>query len=328
MKKGAVVSLSAIFLLAFACVAAQAGQKYLIKFGHANEPNHYHHFGALKFAELVKDRTKGEVVVEVFPAQQLGTEPEMFSLVSQNTIQMTVLSPGHVGSFVTPIQIMLCPYIWRDYDHLKKVMDGPVGDQFRKLLLDQNVRGLDFLFINGFRHLTTLNVVGTKPADFKGVKIRAPQAPVYVAAVKGMGGDPVIVDFGELYMALQQRIAEGQENALGTVDSRKYYEVQKNVMLTGHILQSQLVLMSEEFYKSLPPEYQKIVTEAAAEARDYNNKLEKEAERAAIEKFKKMGMKILEVDVPAFRENSRQYITEIEKLWGGRALYDQIVNTK
>jgi len=310
------------------CGPTQAA-KFTLKFGSANEPDHYHSKAGEKFAELVTQRTNGDVQVNHFPAQQLGTEPEMISLTQVGTLQMFNASPGNVGNYVKEFQIMLCPFLWRDYEHLRKTMEGPVGKELAdKILASHGIKILDFLWVNGPRHLTTKNTPVMKPDDLKGVKIRAPQAPIYLAAVKAMGAVPVPVDFAELYMALQQGVAEGQENALGTIDSKKYYEVQKFVMLTGHIYQSQVIGINAKFLDSLPANYQSIVLDAVKEARAYNNKLQLEADERAKEKFTKLGMKILQPDVEAFRENAKKFMPELYPLWGGQQLYERILAVK
>jgi TRAP-type transport system periplasmic protein len=328
MKRWGILTLSICALLLLPWNASAGTAKYTIKLGSANEPDHYHTLAGNKFAEIVKAKSNGDIQVDHFPAQQLGTEPEMVSLTQGGTMQMFIVSPGNLGNYVKDFQVMLCPYIWRDYAHLQKTMEGPVGKELGdKLLASNGVIMLDSLWINGPRHLTTKSLPVTKPDDLKGVKIRAPQAPIYLAAVKSLGANPVPVDFAELYMALQQGVAEGQENALGTIDSKKYYEVQKFVMLTGHIYQSQIIGINAKFFSSLPENYQKIIVDAVKEAREYNNKLQLEADEKAKEKFIKLGMKIIEPNLPLFRENAKKYMKELETLWSP-GLYEKIVAVK
>jgi tripartite ATP-independent transporter DctP family solute receptor len=322
-----IVCMCVLFLAPW--VASAGAAKFTIKFGSANEPDHYHTLAGNKFAELVKARTNGEVEVNHFPAQQLGTEPEMVSLTQGGTMQMVNVSPGNLGNYVKEFQVMLCPFLWRDYAHLQKTMEGPVGKELAdKLLANNGLKVLDTLWVNGARHLTTKSLAVAKPDDLKGVKIRSPQAPIYLAAVKSLGAIPVPVDFAELYMALQQGVAEGQENALGTIDSKKYYEVQKFVSLTGHIYQSQVIVMNARFFNSLPENYQKVILDAMKEAREYNNKLQLEADDKALEKFTKLGMKIIKPNVELFRENATKYMPELYPIWGGQQLYDRIVAVK
>jgi tripartite ATP-independent transporter DctP family solute receptor len=328
MKRWGILTVCICALLLLPRNASAGTSKFTIKIGSANEPDHYHSLAGDKFAELVKSKSNGDILVNHYPAQQLGTEPEMISLTQGGTMQMFIVSPGNLGNFVKDFQIMLCPYIWRDYAHIQKTMEGPIGkDLGDQLLASKGIRMLDALWINGPRHLTTKSLSVTKPDDLKGVKIRAPQAPIYLAAVKSLGANPVPVDFAELYMALQQGVAEGQENALGTIDSKKYYEVQKFVMLTGHIYQSQIVGINAKFFDSLPANYQKIVVDAVKEAREYNNKLQLEADEKAKEKFIKLGMKIVEPNVALFRENAKKYMKELEALWSP-GLYEKIAAVK
>jgi tripartite ATP-independent transporter DctP family solute receptor len=311
----ALVGFSAVTLL-FLPVVGYSAVKYTIKFGSANEPDHYHTLAGNRFAEIVKARTTGEVEVTQFPAQQLGTEPQMISLTQAGSLQMVNASPGNVGNFAKDFQVMLCPFLWRDYPHLQKTMEGPIGKELAdKLLAATGIKVLDFLWVNGPRHLTTKSLAVMKPEDLKGVKIRAPEAPIYIAAVKSLGAVPVPIDYAELYMALLQGVAEGQENALGSIDSKKLYEVQKFVILTGHIYQSQVIGINAKFFGGLPENYQRVILEAAKEAREYNNKLQLEADERAKDKFEKLGMKIIEPNLPAFRENAQKFVKELDALW-------------
>jgi tripartite ATP-independent transporter DctP family solute receptor len=323
-----------IFLTLFVFVAFVLGSvglsiaenaEYTIKLGLANEPTHYHAIAANKFGEIVEARTNGKIKVDVFPAQQLGSESEMISLTEVGTMQMFLASPGNVGNFVKEFQVMLCPFIWRDYDHLQKTMVGPIGQELAdKMLAANKIRVLDFLWVNGARHLTTTKTPIQTPDDLKGMKVRASTAPIYIAAVKSLGANPVPVDFSELYMALQQGVVEGEENALGTIDAKKFYEVQKYIMLTGHIYQSQIVGINDAFYQSLPDDYKKIVLEAVKEARDYNNKLQLESDEKAAEKFRGLGVTIITPDIAAFRANAKDVGKELEHLWGP-GLYERII---
>lgn len=309
--------------------ASRVSKEYTIRVGVANASSHYHSKAAERFGEIVENETNGAISVEVFPAQQLGSETEVMSLVEEGTVQMFLASPGNVGNYVSEFQIMLCPYIWRDYDHLEKTMDGEIGKEMGQKLLDAHgIRMLDALWVNGARHLSTSKTPVQTPADLKGLKVRASTSPIYIAAVEILGANPVPIDFAELYLALQQGVVEGEENALGTIDAQKFYEVQNYIMLTGHIYQSQIVGINDEFYSSLPSDYQKIIDDAILEARNYNNELQLKADVEAIAKFKKLGINIIEPDIEAFRNNAVGVGERLQNLWKDPNLYDRITSVQ
>jgi tripartite ATP-independent transporter DctP family solute receptor len=211
-------------------------------------------------------------------------------------------------------------------------MEGSIGqDMAGKLLEKTGIKILSFLWVNGHRHLTTAKTPVYSPADLKNVKIRAPQAAIYVAAVKSLGANPVPIEFSELYMALQQGVVEGEENAYGTIEAKKFYEVQKYIMETGHILQSQVCMINNQFFQSLPKEYQKIVQEAADEAAVHNNKLYDESIEKGRKKFTKLGLTIIrppELKIEQFRKGAKQYVPELVKIWGDPELYNKIISVE
>ena len=328
MKRIAVLCMAIALLFVFSVTGALADDPIVIKFGDTVAPDHPNNLAALKFAEIVAKKTNGKVKVEVFPAAQLGNEKELVEACMLGSLHMFQCSSGALSLFQPEFGALACPYVFRDVDHMLKVAAGPVGKELGKKL--EESRGITLLANNwyyGSRHLTTKDKAVKTPADLKGMLIRSVEQPIFMATVKAMGGTPTPVDFSDLYMALKQGAVEGQENPIPTIYTYKYYEAQKYIMLTGHIILTIYNGANAEWYASLPDDVKKVIAEAMAEATEYNNAMIIEQEQSLLAKLKEKGMTVVEPDVEAFRAACKDVHLQFEKTWG-KGLYDKIVATK
>ena len=323
-------SISAIFavlgaLMAWAATPPALAQTVL-KLGNVQAPGMVVQTGLKRFADLVKERTKGEVVVEIYPASQLGSEQEILEGVALGTIHMFEGSAGSIGRFLPKVEAFACPFAWKSPQSLAKAARSKVADELsQELLKTRGMRILDAGWIFGVRHLTTTKTPVKTPQDMKGLKIRVQPDALYLATVRAMGGNPTPIDANEVYSALQSGVVDGQENPTSNIFQRKFNEVQKFVMLTGHITQNQMVVISERVFQKLTPVQQEIVKRAAIEAGDYQNGLVAAADQDALAKLKAAGMQIVEPDVAAFRKAAAGVCRDaaFEKKWG-KGFYDRL----
>ncbi|MDI3522005.1 MAG: TRAP-type transport system periplasmic protein [Bacillota bacterium] len=307
--------------------SAPQNEKVVLKLGHTLQEDHPLNKAALKFSELVKEGTQGRVEVQVFPNSQLGGEKDIVEGVKVGSIDLFLVAAGILGRFEPSITIMDAPYVWRDFDHLKKAMRGPIGEEIgQKMSSGQGLRVLDFAWYYGLRHLTANKPVMT-PADAKGMKIRTPPSPINIACAKVLGGIGTPMNPSELYMALKEGVVDAQENPLPTIYTMKTYEVQKYIMLTGHLMQSEVLGISEKVFQKLSLEDQQVLIKAAQEAGDYNTKLTMEAEEYYRNKFKELGNDVIEPNLEAFRNNAKPVYQEFESTWG-KGLYEKIQAVK
>jgi len=284
--------------------------------------------GLKKFADLVGERTKGQIQVQIFPASQLGTEQELLEGVQLGTVHMFEGSTGSVGRFLTDLEAFAAPYIWRDPDHMLKVVRGPIGQGLaERLVKAKGIRVLDFGWLFGNRYLTTKAKAIYKPEDLKGMKIRVQPTQIYLETIKAMGANPTTMDFKEVYLGLQSGVIDGQENPPFVIYNNKFFEVQKYVMLTAHITQNQAVVINEKFYQGLSPEFCKILTEAAFEAGNFQNDLILKREKADLDQLKEKGMTIVQPDVKAFRKATKDVYKKFADKWEPR-LYERIQEVK
>ncbi|MEK7205424.1 MAG: TRAP transporter substrate-binding protein [candidate division NC10 bacterium] len=307
---------------------AVALQPIVIKLGNVQATADIVQTGLKRFADLVAERTKGQLQVQIFPASQLGTEQELLEGVQLGTIHMFEGSSGSVGRFLPDLEAFAAPFVWRDVDHMLKTVRGPVGQGLaERLVKAKGMRVLDFGWLFGNRFLTTKTKAISKPEDLKGMKIRVQPTAIYLETIKAMGANPTTMDFKEVYLGLQSGVIDGQENPPFVIFNNKFFEVQKYVMLTAHITQNQAMVINEKFYQGLSPEFRKILTDAAHEAGNFQNDLVLKSEKEYLDKLKEKGMTIVQPDVKAFREATKDVYKKVSEKWEP-GLYDRIQAVK
>lgn len=292
MKK--VVQLfSVLLLVALMCGVASA--KVVIKLanaGPANEDNRTVK-AADVFKAMVEKGTNGEVEVQVFHASALGNEREALEGIQMGTIQMGTLSGGPVPGFFPAAMVFDIPFLFSSAPAAWEAFNGDFGKEFSEAFL--KATGVRILAIteNGYRHFTN-NIREVKaPEDMKGLKIRTMENPAHMQMVKSMGGDPTPIAFGELYMALQQKVVDGMECPVVLIHDMKFYEVQKYMVLDGHLYNPMYVFINDNFFnKKLTPEQQKVVAEAAKALAFTHNGYSQQSNIEGIAKLKEKGMQI------------------------------------
>jgi tripartite ATP-independent transporter DctP family solute receptor len=329
MKRGIVLgTVAAIMIMLCGAAPVPAQQPIVIKLGNVQATTDIVQTGLKKFADLVGERTKGQVQVQIFPASQLGTEQELLEGVQLGTVHMFEGSTGSVGRFLPDLEAFAAPYIWRDTDHMLKAVRGPIGQGLAdRLVKAKGIRVLDFGWLFGNRYLTTKAKAVMKPEDLKGMKIRVQPTAIYLETIKAMGANPTTMDFKEVYLGLQSGVIDGQENPPFVIFNNKFFEVQKYLMLTAHITQNQAIVINEKFYLGLTPEVRQILTQAAYDAGNFQNELILKSEKEGLEVLKQKGMTIVQPDVKAFREATKDVWKKVSEKWEA-GLYDRIQGVK
>jgi TRAP-type transport system periplasmic protein len=307
---------------------AGAQQPIVIKLGNVQSTMDIVQTGLKKFADLVAERTQNQVQIQIFPASRLGTEQELLEGVQLGTVHMFEGSTGAVGRFLPDLEAFAAPYVWRDADHMLKVVRGPIGQGLAERLVQaKGIRVLDFGWLFGNRYLTTKTRAIHRPDDLKGMKIRVQPTAIYLETIKAMGANPTSMDFKEVYLGLQSGVIDGQENPPFVIYNNKLFEVQKFVMLTAHITQNQAVVINDKFYQRLSPEFRQILTAAAIEAGNFQNDLVLQQEQADLDRLREKGMTIVQPDVQAFREATKDVYKKVAEKWEPR-LYERIQEVK
>lgn len=294
-------------LLAAALIGASAlasAQTVKLTLGHGSAPGNPRHEAAVKFADAIKARTNGRIEVQVAHSAQLGDDAAMVTAMRSGTLDMSANSQGAISTVVPEYGALGLPFLFADIQKAWQVMDGPIG---KELAEKSAAKGMVLLGLwdNGIRHMSNSKRAIKLPADLKGLKMRTPPDPVTVDIMQALGADPQQIKFSELYVALQQGVVDGQENPLTNISSAKLYEVQKYISLTGHKYESTPFLMSKRTWERLTSADQKIVMTAAAEATQFQRRLNKEADEALVAELKTKGVQIDTVDRKAFVEGSK-----------------------
>lgn len=292
----------------FACLATAAfcggtlaaDQKFTFNLSHQMAADHTLNLVALKFSELVKEKTKGNVTIKIFPSGALGAEKDNAAGLRSGMLDMGIVAVEQYPSFVPESAVLVLPYLYKDYDHLDKVLNSDVASDIQKMILDKtNIRVLTFMPM-AFRQMFTVDKEIKSAADLKGLKMRVPESPIYVAAFKQFGAVPTPLAWGEVYASLQTGVAKGVENTPEAVLTASLQEVTKYMNVTNHLEGPTTISMSEKAFKKLPAEYQSAVLAAAAEAEKFDLQLTVSRDKDAREKLKSK-LTVVQPDIQSFR---------------------------
>jgi tripartite ATP-independent transporter DctP family solute receptor len=290
---------SAVAALVLFGGASASAEEVRLKLGHVAQPSHPFHTGALKLAELAKKYSNGEVIVDVFPASQIGNERDMIEGARLGTIDMLLTSSGPVMGFEKRFGVLDMPYIFRDVQHAHKVLDGEVGALLFAALEPKGLKGLAW-FENGFRNITNSKHEIKTAEDLKGLKIRTIENPIHIAYFKKLGAVPQPMAFGELYPALEKKVVDGQENPIGAIVTGRFYEVQKYVSMTGHVYSGVPVLMSLKRFNGLSKTQQAALQRAATEAAAFERSELASQDEEGLALLRKNGVTITMPDPTSF----------------------------
>ncbi len=311
-------------LLAYCVAAAVQAQQVTLRWGDVVPATHPSVQMIERVAADVKAKSNGRIVIQSFPAGQLGSSRDMIDATANGVQQIVTEGAANFGAWVPSISIVEAPYIWRDAAHLDKVMNGPMGEQFNETLVKG--RGMRILGTTyyGTRHLTTSQKEVKTPADLVGFKLRVPENDVFKAMAEAWGARPTPMNFGELYLALKQNVVDGQENPLPTIKSGKFDEVQKYLVLTGHIITPRLVVVNEAFWQGLPAADRKIIADAVKAGIVWQNEELIRQEKTLVDQFKASGMTVITPDVNAFKAPVLAKVPKMFEAKWGAGMYEKI----
>ena len=295
MYRRAIIATSAALLALVATGAhAQDIQERTIRWGHLNETDHPVSAGVRKFAEVVKARSGGKMVIKEFPGSQLGNELQQQSALRGGTQEMFSSSTGSLTGIVKELGLLDFPFIVASSAQSDQLVDGAFGDLVRAKLAEKGLVAPVFWDL-GFRHTTNSRHAVQKLEDFKGLKLRVSPNPVYVEMFKTLGANAVPMPFAEVYGALEAKAIDGQENPLSVIQSSKLYEVQKFLTASNHAYTTPIVLIGKKFWDKLSPAEQKIMQEAALESRTYQRQVSRDYNAKALAELKAKGMQYNEL---------------------------------
>jgi tripartite ATP-independent transporter DctP family solute receptor len=299
MKKRLIIAI--VVILAALMVTMPATAQTKLKFAHVYETTEAFHKEAVWAAGEIAKRTNNKYTVDVFPASSLGNEQQITQAMPLGTIDMAYIGASFVGATYKPISIVNGPYMWRDFDHWKAYSQSPLLTELTDGYFKQTGHKIVALTYYGARHTTANKAINT-PADMKGMKLRVPQAPMYMMYARAVGANPTPIAFAEVYLALQNGTVDGQENPLPTIQAKKFYEVQSHINLTGHILDNLTTVIGSQLWKKLTSQDQQIFESVYKEASIRAGASIRDSEAKLADWFKQQGKTVVVPDLKAFRE--------------------------
>ena len=268
-----------------------------------NAPSHPQSIGMQVFKKYVEDKTKGAISVGLYYNSQLGGERESVEQVKAGSLEMATASAGPLTTFNKKFMVLDIPFAFDSYDVAWAVLDGPTGQNLLNSSEGIGLKGLAYLE-NGFRHVTNNVRPINGPDDLKGIKLRTMEAPMHMENFKTLGANPTPVPWTELYLTMQQKVVDGQENPLANIWEVKMYEVQKFASLTGHIYDPMPLVANLTWFNKLPKDHQAVILQGAVLAQNYSRFINRAREDAIIDKLRAKGMKVNDV-TPANKEKMR-----------------------
>jgi len=269
-----------------------------------------------RIAKAVAAKTSGRIEIQSFPAGQLGSGKDMIEAVSAGNLTMTTDGAGALGQFLPSLSLIEAPYLWRDAAHMAKGIPT-VLDGMNKVLVEKRQMRMLAPTYYGKRHLTTKDKAVKSADDMKGFKLRVPPVDTFKAMAEAWGARPTPIAFPELYLALSQGAVDGQENPLPTIQSGKFQEVQKFLVLTGHIVTPRLVIVNEGFWKGLAAADKDAMMAAITAAAKWQDAELASQEASLVDTFKKAGMTVIEPDLESFRKPVLASVPKMfEAKWG------------
>ena len=298
MRRCGLLSMGLAVILAVV-VSSAAAQTYTMKIGIGHPPGQSFVVASEKFKDMVEKRSNGRLKVDIFHSSQLGGEREMQEMVALGTLEMSV--SGIVVVYEPLFALLEAPFLYRDREHIKKVMASPVVAELSQTLLNKGIRMVGF-YENGFRNITNSKRPINSPADVKGLKIRTPENLAQLETFKALGAIATPMAYSELYNALAQGVVDGQENPLQNIWTGKMYEVQKHLAMTGHIYNSAYIFASNKFWTGLPADLRAIAEKSLNEASYGQLDEVASLDKKLLEECKTKGMLVTFPDQEAFRK--------------------------
>ncbi|MGD1823354.1 MAG: TRAP transporter substrate-binding protein [Pleomorphochaeta sp.] len=293
-----IISASSMFVFAQGSTEAK---KMTLKLGFSSPESNPWYICAEQMAEEVYEKTDGNITIELFPSEILGSDKQMAEMVKMNTLDMQIAPQGVVANYEPKLAALELPFLFDSNEAVAKLLDGPMGEELAKDLPSKGIRILAY-WENGLRQTTNNVRPITTPSDFEGMKIRTPDNKMTISIFEALGANPAPLAYSELYMALSQGVFDGQENPVVNIHASKLNEVQEYISFTNHKYEGKPFIISEETWKKLSPEYQTILSDAAKKYAVINRQMFADQDKELRADLEAKGMKLNSPDLAPFRE--------------------------
>lgn len=318
----------ACIALALSLAHPAMAQAIKLSLAHSGAEAESQHAAALEFARQVKERTKGQVEVRVYPGSVLGNDSSAISGVRGGTIDLATSGTPYYSGIVGRMNVLDLPYMFTSAEHAYKVLDGPIGRGLLDELEAHGMKGLAYWEV-GFRSLTNSRRPVHAPEDIKGLKVRTTPNPAHIKAFQILGANPTPMPIAEVFTALENKAVDGQENPVSIVRGAKLYEVQKYMSLTRHAYTAMPLIMNKARFDRLPADQQQALVDAARAAGTFQRELNRKSEASDIAFLKSQGMQIDEsVDPGPFRKLVTEPVKQLFAEKYGAQLVDAVADAR
>ena len=315
------VLMFSVGMLASSGANAQEIQERTIRFGHLNNPDHPVSFGVKRFSEIVAAKSGGKLTVKEFPSSTLGNELQQQSALQGGVQEMSAPATTSLAGIVKEFGLVDFPFAVTTFEQADALLDGPFGQGLLSKLPEKGLVSLGYWDL-GFRNVTNSKRPIARLEELNGIKIRVIPNPVFLETFKAFKANPVPMPFTELYGALESKAVDGQENPYAVILSNKFFEVQKYASATNHVYAANIILVSKRFWDKLSAAEQKILNEAATEARAYQRQVSRAAAQRAVGDLKAKGMQYNEI-APAEQARMREVVKPVTDRF--MSAYDPVI---
>jgi TRAP-type transport system periplasmic protein len=300
---------------------AVADAKTVINVAYENNPGEPVDKVVRYWAELLKEKSKGEIELVAYPSSQLGTKKDVTEQAMMGVNVITITDVGFLQDYDPDLGILFGPYLTDDPAKLFKIYEGAWYKAKEEALKKKGIHVVMTNYLYGVRHVLAKKPIHT-PADTKGMKIRAPNQVMLIKTVESMGATATPLPLGEVYPALTQGLVDGVENPIPVLYGGKFHEQAKYLSLVGHLTNTSLWVGGEAFFKTLPADQVKLIHETGRAAGEYSQKIAAEQDAEYLEKMKAAGVIVVQPNVALFREAAKSVYKQFPKWTPG--LYETI----
>lgn len=279
---------------------AGGSPEYTFQVGHVVTTDHSYHLGLQRFAELLDEKSGGRIALEIFPSAQLGNESDLTEGVVMGSIDMALINSGNLASFTDSYSLFDLPFLFRDEEHARSVITGEIGQQCLDSLEPLGIKGLAnweagfFCIWNNKRPIE-------KPEDVKGLKIRANNNPIHIAAYTELGVAATTMGWSEVYTAIQNGTVDGVSVAITSMYTANIQEVAPYISTSGEFYVTAPLIMNADLFNGLPEDIQQIILDSAKEATEYQIQTNGDMVAQFIQNLKDEGYQVTEPDKELFK---------------------------
>lgn len=329
MRKVCLLVLVACLLLGMAA-GGLAQEKVIMKVGTIENSNNLGALAVNRFAEIMKERTDGNFILEVYHDSQLGDAMQQLNQVKSGALQSFRCSISWLGNLVGDVAMVEFPYLCATAEEAEKICASPIMQAVNdRVAAEHGIRWVTASWSRLPRHILTKKPI-TSLADMKGIRLRVPDSKTYIESFKAMGATPTIVAFGETYLALQQGVVDGAENHVESLYNQKWHEVAQHLTLTGHAQDVTGFMVNDKWWQTVPEEYKEIFLQVDKEVNEWFVQELAKKEKEYLDLMKAEGVTVHEVDVSEFQNAvfpQVAYAIEAEGFWA-EGLVDKIIEEK